>query len=187
MSRQGRYPQELHERAVRLVSEHQDEHHSQWAAITSIAHKVGCRAPKLDPHAASAWYSWINPPRTSRHLTDPGPAATRDGEGPSGTPRPRPSGEVAARCSAPTYLRGTRSRWRRDTTKVRSTHSWRAVLTHRSATALALGAGTGVRITRTSWVRNTSSNEPENLASRSRRRTRTSSKLHLRRGSWPAG
>jgi transposase len=39
MSRQGRYPQELRERAVRLVFEHQDQHHSQWAAITSIAHK----------------------------------------------------------------------------------------------------------------------------------------------------
>jgi|SRR5215216_6422445 len=41
MTRQGRYPQELRERAVRMVFEHQDEHPSQWAAITSIAHKFG--------------------------------------------------------------------------------------------------------------------------------------------------
>ena len=47
MSRQGRYPQELRERAVRMVFEHQDEHPSQWAAITSIAHKFGFSAETL--------------------------------------------------------------------------------------------------------------------------------------------
>src|SRR5712692_483199 len=47
MSRQERYPQELRERAVRLVFEHQDEHHSQRAAITSIAHKFGVSAETL--------------------------------------------------------------------------------------------------------------------------------------------
>jgi transposase len=41
MTRQGRYPQELRERAVRMVFEHQDEHPSQWAAICSIAAKFG--------------------------------------------------------------------------------------------------------------------------------------------------
>jgi transposase len=41
MTRQGRYPQELRERAVRMVFEHQDEHPSQWAAICSIAVKFG--------------------------------------------------------------------------------------------------------------------------------------------------
>ena len=41
MTRPGRYPQELRERAVRMVFEHQDEHPSQWAAICSIATKFG--------------------------------------------------------------------------------------------------------------------------------------------------
>src|SRR5918996_3673970 len=47
MTRPGRYPQELRERAVRMVFEHQDEHPSQWAAICSIAHKFGVSAETL--------------------------------------------------------------------------------------------------------------------------------------------
>jgi transposase len=41
MNRQGRYPVEVRERAVRMVFDHQDEYDSQWAAITSIAGKLG--------------------------------------------------------------------------------------------------------------------------------------------------
>src|SRR6266511_1443575 len=47
MTRQGRYPQELRERAVRMVFEHQDEHPSQWAAICSIAGKFGVSSETL--------------------------------------------------------------------------------------------------------------------------------------------
>ena len=47
MTRRSRYPQEVRERAVRMVFEHQDEHPSQWAAITSIATKVGVSSETL--------------------------------------------------------------------------------------------------------------------------------------------
>jgi transposase len=37
-----RYAPEVRERAVRLVLEQQREHESQWAAIRSVAAKIGC-------------------------------------------------------------------------------------------------------------------------------------------------
>jgi len=41
------YPAELRERAVRMVQEHGREHASEWAAMRSIASKVGCTAETL--------------------------------------------------------------------------------------------------------------------------------------------
>jgi len=47
MSRPSRYSPEVRERAVRLVFEHRDEYESEWAAITSIASKIGCSTETL--------------------------------------------------------------------------------------------------------------------------------------------
>ncbi len=47
MSRPSRFSPEVRDRAVRMVLEHTDEHTSQWAAIGSIAEKIGCAAETL--------------------------------------------------------------------------------------------------------------------------------------------
>lgn len=41
------YSPEVRERAVRMVLDHQGEHGSQWAAIQSIAAKIGCSGEAL--------------------------------------------------------------------------------------------------------------------------------------------
>ncbi len=47
MNKSTRYSPEVRDRAVRLVFEHQGEHASQWAAIGSIASKIGCTPETL--------------------------------------------------------------------------------------------------------------------------------------------
>ena len=47
MSRPRRYSPEVRERAVRMVFEQECEYGSQWAAIKSIAGKMGCTAETL--------------------------------------------------------------------------------------------------------------------------------------------
>ena len=50
MTNQAKSPKfsaEVRERAVRMVFEHRSEHASQWAAIVSIAAKIGCTAQTL--------------------------------------------------------------------------------------------------------------------------------------------
>ncbi len=42
-----RYAPEVRERAVRMVLDHQGEYTTQWAAIESIAGKIGCTAQSL--------------------------------------------------------------------------------------------------------------------------------------------
>ena len=43
----GKYSPEVKERAVRMVFEHQAEYSSQWAALGSIAAKIGCTPETL--------------------------------------------------------------------------------------------------------------------------------------------
>src|SRR4249920_1397842 len=43
----NRFSSEVRQRAVRMVLEHQGDHGSQWAAIGSIAAKIGCTAETL--------------------------------------------------------------------------------------------------------------------------------------------
>jgi len=50
MGRATRYPPELRERAMRLVREHRDEHPSEWAAIQSVAGKLG-----MTPETLRLW------------------------------------------------------------------------------------------------------------------------------------
>ena len=50
MGRKSKYSPEVRERAVRLVFEQQPAHASEWAAITSIAEKIGCT-----PEALRRW------------------------------------------------------------------------------------------------------------------------------------
>ena len=47
MKRVTKYSPETRERAVRLVQEQAVEHASEWAAICSIAEKVGCTSETL--------------------------------------------------------------------------------------------------------------------------------------------
>ena len=42
-----KYAPEVRERAVRLVFEQEPQHDSQWAAIRSVASKIGCTAETL--------------------------------------------------------------------------------------------------------------------------------------------
>jgi transposase len=50
MGTRSTYSAELRERAVRMVLEHESEHSSRWAAVKSIAGKIGC-----SPEALRKW------------------------------------------------------------------------------------------------------------------------------------
>ena len=47
MGRPSKYSSEVRERAVRMVFDHTGEYSSQWAAIQSIAGKLGCQKETL--------------------------------------------------------------------------------------------------------------------------------------------
>ena len=50
MNKAKRYSPEVRERAVRLLFEHEKDHRSRWAAVVSIASKIGCT-----PETLRAW------------------------------------------------------------------------------------------------------------------------------------
>jgi transposase len=54
MNRATRYSPDIRERAVPMVFEHQADYDSQWAAMNSIAAKIGCTAETLRKWARRA-------------------------------------------------------------------------------------------------------------------------------------
>jgi len=51
MGKRVQYSPEVRERAVRMLNEHEHEYPTRWAAIESIAGKIGCTAQTL--------YTWV--------------------------------------------------------------------------------------------------------------------------------
>ncbi|MNB89462.1 Transposase [compost metagenome] len=47
MTKHNRFPPEVRQRAVHMVLENQNTYNSQWAAICSIAPKIGCTPETL--------------------------------------------------------------------------------------------------------------------------------------------
>jgi transposase-like protein len=66
----ARYSPEVRARAVRMVLEHQSDYPSQWAAICSIASKIGCAGETLR--------KWVRQAERDRGLRDGTTTEERD-------------------------------------------------------------------------------------------------------------
>ena len=62
MKKSTKYSPEVRERAVRLVQEHRGEYPSLWAAIESIAPKIGCVPQTL--------HGWVRRHEVDRGMKD---------------------------------------------------------------------------------------------------------------------
>ena len=65
MTTRNKFSREVRDRAVRMAEEHRGDYASEWAAITSIAGKIGCTAETLRRwrrEEASPERSWLAGP-----------------------------------------------------------------------------------------------------------------------------
>ena len=70
MNKSNKYSPEIKERAVRMVQEARKDYASQWAALESIAPKIGCAAVTL--------HEWVKKHEIDSGIRDGVPSAERE-------------------------------------------------------------------------------------------------------------
>jgi transposase-like protein len=65
----GKFSPEVCTRAVRMVLDHESDYTSRWAAIVSVADKIGCTVQTLREWMKKAEVDWFN----HRRLLGSGP------------------------------------------------------------------------------------------------------------------
>ena len=90
MKKSSKFSPEVRERAVRMVREHRGEHPSVWAAIESIAPKIGCVPQTLLEWVKQSEVDAGARPGVSQRIKDLEREVTADR--PLGLPQARSSG-----------------------------------------------------------------------------------------------